>query len=158
MKTVSDINTAAMAALWQHYDLQLSIVDDNNDIPGSYWGNPEAGLIKSNLYVRNDTPLHSMLHEGCHFICMDDERRANLDTDAGGEYAEEDAVCYLQLLLAEQLPNYSKSACMSDMDAWGYTFRLGSTRRWFYEDAEDAHNWLAEKKLLPDELMHLCKS
>ena len=38
---------------------------------------------------------------------------------------------------------------MADMDAWGYSFRLGSTRAWFERDAEDARAWLAERRLLP---------
>ena len=37
---------------------------------------------------------------------------------------------------------------MHDMDAWGYTFRLGSTRAWFEQDADDARQWLAERGLL----------
>jgi len=28
------------------------------------------------------------------------------------------------------------------MDAWGYSFRLGNSRAWFEEDAEDARDWL----------------
>ena len=31
---------------------------------------------------------------------------------------------------------------MADMDAWGYTFRLGSASAWFERDAEDAREWL----------------
>jgi hypothetical protein len=31
---------------------------------------------------------------------------------------------------------------MADMDAWGYSFRLGSTRAWFEADAEDAREFL----------------
>jgi hypothetical protein len=38
---------------------------------------------------------------------------------------------------------------MQDMDAWGYTFRLGSARAWFEEDAEDARTWLQQRGLLP---------
>jgi hypothetical protein len=30
------------------------------------------------------------------------------------------------------------------MDAWGYTFRLGSARAWFERDATDACIWLRE--------------
>jgi hypothetical protein len=36
------------------------------------------------------------------------------------------------------------------MDAWGYSFRLGSTARWWYEDAEDARAWLVSKGLLSE--------
>jgi hypothetical protein len=28
------------------------------------------------------------------------------------------------------------------MDAWGYSFRLGSARAWFEEDADEARGWL----------------
>jgi hypothetical protein len=34
------------------------------------------------------------------------------------------------------------------MDAWGYTFRLGSARAWFERDAEDARTWLAARGLV----------
>jgi hypothetical protein len=37
---------------------------------------------------------------------------------------------------------------MADMDAWGYSFRLGSTRAWFEGDAEDAREWLEQRGLL----------
>jgi hypothetical protein len=37
---------------------------------------------------------------------------------------------------------------MADMDAWGYTFRLGSARAWFEHDAENARTWLIERGLL----------
>lgn len=29
-----------------------------------------------------------------------------------------------------------------DMDSWGYSFRLGSARTWFNEDADDAVEFL----------------
>jgi len=35
------------------------------------------------------------------------------------------------------------------MDEWGYTFRLGSARAWFENDAEDARAFLVQKNLLP---------
>ena len=37
---------------------------------------------------------------------------------------------------------------MRDMDAWGYSFRLGSTRAWFEGDAGDALKWLMQERLL----------
>jgi len=37
---------------------------------------------------------------------------------------------------------------MADMDAWGYSFRLGSAARWFEEDAADAVQWLQTRGLL----------
>lgn len=118
-------------------------------IPGSYWGEAEAGLIGNRLILRPDTPVHSALHEACHFICADAPRRAALHTDAGGDDLEECAVCYLQILLAERLPGYSRAQMLADMDAWGYSFRLGSAAAWFGRDAEDARAWLAQRGLVP---------
>jgi len=100
--------------------------------------------------LRPDTPVHSALHEACHWICADHGRRASLHTDAGGDDLEECAVCYLQVLLAEALPGYSRARMLADMDAWGYSFRLGTARAWFEGDAADARAWLAARALLPE--------
>ena len=41
---------------------------------------------------------------------------------------------------------------LTDMDAWGYTFRLGSAQAWFEQDATDAYDWLLQNRLIdPDE-------
>ena len=40
---------------------------------------------------------------------------------------------------------------MCDMDTWGYSFRLGSTARWFTKDAEDAQAWLCRHGILSRE-------
>ncbi len=117
-------------------------------IPGSYWGDREAGLIADRLYARLDTPLHSVLHEACHYICMTPERRAGLERDAGGEDVEEAAVCYLQILLADELPGLGRERLFADMDEWGYSFRLGSARAWFETDAADARAWLLQHALI----------
>ena len=37
---------------------------------------------------------------------------------------------------------------MDDMDHWGYSFRLGSTRAWFEGDAGDARQWLLDHGLI----------
>jgi hypothetical protein len=128
--------------------LALQLVAPEEVIPGSYWGEREAGLIGSKIFARLDTPLHSVLHEAAHFVCMTPERRAGLDTDAGGDHAEENSVCYLQIILAQSLPNVGRERMCRDMDEWGYTFRLGSAARWFEEDAEDAYDWLFAHGLL----------
>lgn len=128
--------------------MTLSVVPPDSPIPGSYWGDEEAGLSGSELLARADTPLHSILHETCHYICMDRSRRAGLDTDAGGDYDEENAVCYLQILLAEHIRQFGKTRMFEDMDRWGYTFRLGSARAWFERDAEDARAWLLQRNLI----------
>ncbi|MGE3772244.1 MAG: hypothetical protein AB7I32_04925 [Gammaproteobacteria bacterium] len=131
----------ALAALLHAYGLELRHVTAE-PIPGSYWGECEAGLVAHALFVRADTPLHSALHEACHYICADDARRAALDTDAGGDVGEECGVCYLQVLLAPALPGASRARMLADMDAWGYSFRLGNARDWFEQDADDARAWL----------------
>jgi hypothetical protein len=138
---------SALRKLFGRYGLRLVTVDDGAPIPGSYWGAPEAGLVGATVHVRADTPLHSALHEAAHAVCMDGERRGNLHTDAGGDYAEEDAVCYLQVVLAQHLGVCVNDIC-ADMDAWGYTFRLGSAYAWFTRDAEDARAWLLHHGLI----------
>ena len=131
--------------LLDRFGLELQLIAPEEVIPGSYWGEQEAGLIASRIYARLDTPVHSVLHEGAHFICMTPERRAGLDTDAGGDHAEENAVCYLQIVLADSLPNVGRERMCKDMDEWGYTFRLGSAAAWFREDAADASQWLIQR-------------
>ncbi|MEB8433943.1 hypothetical protein OO007_17020 [Cocleimonas sp. KMM 6892] len=145
---ISDIQVNSLQKLLSKYKLELRITSSSEEIPGSYWGDSEAGLINNQLFVRNDTPLHSALHEACHFICMDRQRRENLDTNAEGDYDEENAVCYLQILLADEIPELGRLKMMSDMDEWGYTFRLGSAKNWFEKDAEDALEWLVSFHLL----------
>lgn len=146
--TVAELPFQALQQLLEHYGLSLMLVEPQATIPGSYWGESEAGMIGRTIYIRPDTPMHSFLHETCHVICMNEERRQHLHTDAGGETSEEDAVCYLQILLAEQFPSFGKARALLDMDRWGYTFRLGSAQRWFEEDAEDARLWLINYGLL----------
>lgn len=138
-----------LTGLLARYDLTLACVAVDAPIPGSYWGEAEAGLIGQIIYVRADTPVHSVLHEVCHVLCMDAARRVTLHTDAGGDYAEEDAVCFLQITLAAQLGITAEAIC-ADMDAWGYTFRLGSAQVWFTQDADDARAWLVQRGLLTE--------
>jgi hypothetical protein len=145
---VNAIDRLSLELLLDRYGLELHLTAPDEIIPGSYWGEREAGLIGTKLYARLDTPLHSVLHESAHFICMTPERRAGLDTDAGGDDAEESAVCYLQLALAQTLPNVGRERICRDMDDWGYSFRLGSAATWFAEDAEDARDWLIRHGLL----------
>lgn len=138
MLCVGSTDAEALTALLAAYGLELVPVPDGEPIPGSYWGDSEAGLQGARLYARPDTPVHSVLHEACHFICMSAARRAGLDRDAGGDDLEECAVCYLQVLLADELPEVGRERLLADMDAWGYSFRLGSTQAWFERDAADA--------------------
>lgn len=148
---VSDLPRAALEALLARYSIRLVMVADGEVIPGSYWGEPEAGIEWMTVYVRRDTPLHSLLHEASHIVCMSPRRRAGLHRDAGGDELEECAVCYLQVLLADSLPGVGRRRLMADMDAWGYSFRLGSAQRWYHGDAEDARDWLSAHGLLDEE-------
>ena len=147
--TLADIDLNAARHLLARYGLSLRLVDTGTPIPGSYWGDSEAGLIGTTVYARADTPVHSLLHEACHLIVLPPTRRAAVHTDATDSVAEEDATCYLQILLADAIPGMGRARMCADMDAWGYTFRLGSAAAWFGQDAEDARAWLEERGLMP---------
>lgn len=148
MLQVRDVPATAIAELLSRLGLKLVIETGDGEITGSFWGDTEAGIVKRDVFVRPDTPIHSMLHETCHTICMDERRRAGLRRDAGGDDLEEAAVCYLQILLADFLPGVGRERLMRDMDAWGYSFRLGRTALWFETDADDAIAWLRSNALI----------
>ena len=149
--TVCDVGQQSLRALLQRFGLELVVEPDDAAITGSFWGDTEAGVVGRTVYVRSDTPVHSFLHETCHIICMDDARRAGLDKDAGGDDLEESAVCFLQVLLSDHIEGVGRDRLMRDMDAWGYSFRLGSTRAWFETDAEDAQEFLSKHNLIDDQ-------
>jgi len=162
---VSALAPGTLEALLRPFGLELDWTDAGA-IEGSYWGESEAGLVGNRVVLRPDTPVHSALHEACHWICAksrdahDISPKAGIEsrvrpyfsvhTDAGGDDLEECAVCYLQVLLADALPGYSRARMLADMDTWGYSFRLGSARAWFERDAADARAWLAARALLPE--------
>jgi hypothetical protein len=150
MMLLSTINRSAVARLLAGYGLDLRLVAPAEPIPGSYWGESEAGLVGNTLFARFDTPLHSVLHEASHYVCMTPERRTGLNRDAGGDDAEEAAVCYLQILMADALAGIPRQQMYDDMNQWGYSFRLGCTRAWFEQDAADARSWLFECALIDD--------
>ncbi len=160
MLLVNSIDRSSLEMLLDRYGLSLTLVAPHEIIPGSFWGEREAGLIGAKLYARLDTPIHSVLHESAHFICMTPERRVGLDTDAGGDEAEESAVCYLQILLAALLPPVGRERMCRDMDEWGYTFRLGSAAVWFADDAADARRWLTGCRLIDAraQVTYACRS
>lgn len=143
-----DIDCEPLKALLARYGLSVIELTADAAMPGSFWGAPETGLIGACLYVRPDTPVHSVLHEACHYVCMDAPRRERLHTDAGGDYDEENAVCYLQILLAGTLEQVGSARIARDMDRWGYSFRLGSAQAWFAHDAHDARCWLEDHGLI----------
>lgn len=150
MLTVGDLAAADVDRFLSRYGLAAERINPGESITASFWGEPEAGIVGHRVFIRGDTPVHSMLHEVSHIICMSNKRRANLHGDAGSDDLEEAAVCYLQILLADYLPGVGSSRLMQDMDAWGYSFRLGSTHRWYAEDAGDARRWLLSHALIDD--------
>ena len=143
-----DIAIADVANLLARYGLRLQLVDDNAPIPGSYWGEPEAGLVGHTVFARSDTPVHSLLHEAAHLVVLDPARRRDVHTDATDSIDEENAVCVLQTLLGDVLPGVGGQRVLADMDAWGYTFRLGSASAYVREDADDAWQWLQARGLV----------
>jgi hypothetical protein len=146
--TIADVARGDVEALAAKYGMRIVELERGERIPGSYWGESEAGLVGNRLFVRADTPVHSALHELCHYVCMDDERRARLATDAGGSDDEECGVCYLEVLLADELRGFGRARCLADMDTWGYTFREGSAAAWWAGDARFARKWLLESALI----------
>lgn len=148
MLTLADIGFEAPCALLARYGLTLHRVEDGTEIPGSYWGECEAGIIGCDVYARADTPLHSLLHEAGHLIVLPPEKRATVHTDATDSVPEEDAVCVLQGLLGETLPGITREQVWADMDSWGYTFRLGSARAYAEQDADEAWQWLQARGLV----------
>jgi hypothetical protein len=150
MLRLCEADVPALKRLLAAHGLILTLLPEAAAIPGSYWGEPEAGLIGDRIYARPDTPVHSLLHEACHWIVATPARRATMHTDASDSIAEENATCWLQLALADAVPGFGYARACADMDAWGYSFRLGSADRWFREDADDARDWLIREGLLDD--------
>ena len=148
MLTLADIDEAPVAALLGRYGIALARVPDGAPIPGSYWGEPEAGIIAGTVHARGDTPVHSLLHEAAHLIVLPPERRALVHTDATDSVEEEDAALVLQVLLGDALPGVGADRVLADMDTWGYTFRLGSAAAYVRGDADAAWAWLRERGLV----------
>lgn len=144
---VGDIGFDEPTTLLARHGLTLRQVPPGDAIPGSYWGDSEAGIIGCTVYARGDTPVHSLLHEACHLLVLPEDKRAQVHTDATDSIEEEDATCYLQIVLAGHLPSVGSARLMEDMDRWGYTYRLGSTRAWFEQDAAEARAFLQQRGL-----------
>ncbi len=148
MLNYKDSNTISIKELLRRYGMKIHCLDQDQDIMHSFWGAPEAGRLKDRLFIRTDTPVHSILHESCHYICMSPKQRSASNSDAKGTAMEENATCYLQILLADHIEGYDRQQEMNDMDAWGYSFRLGSAQAWFEQDAEDAQEWLIYENII----------
>ena len=147
-----DGDTAALAALLARFGLSIRRSPEQAPIPGSFWGDEEAGLLGDCLVLRSDTPLHSILHEACHYICMDASRRSGLDTDAGGDYDEENAVCYLQILLAGLLPAHTPSGYSNGQ----YVVDPTQYRRGPFSDPVAPHSFLVSPFHRSSEMCGTC--
>jgi hypothetical protein len=145
---LGDIAFDDVATLLARHGLRLARVADGAPIPGSYWGEPEAGIVGATVHARGDTPLHSVLHEAAHLLVLPEDRRVAVHTDATDSTEEEDAVLVLQTLLGDALPGAGAERILADMDAWGYTFRLGSARAYVQDDAAEAWAWLRRAGLV----------
>ena len=66
--TVADLRFHDLSRLLARHGLSLQLLDDGAEITGSFWGEPEAGVVGRRVFVRMDTPVHSLLHESCHVI------------------------------------------------------------------------------------------
>src|SRR5690606_12224341 len=55
---LGDGHEGAARRVLGRYGLELRLVADGAPIPGSWWGEREAGLRGRALYARADTPLH----------------------------------------------------------------------------------------------------
>ncbi|HEX7340238.1 MAG TPA: hypothetical protein VF271_09945, partial [Rhodanobacteraceae bacterium] len=86
-----DLGFAEPSALLARFGLSLQRVAAGEPIPGSFWGDEEAGIIGTRVFARDDTPVHSLLHEACHLIVLPPERRPDVHTDATDSVEEEDA-------------------------------------------------------------------
>ena len=85
MLLISDLSFDSVAVLLGKYKLSIELIPGDQTINGSFWGEPEAGVVGNRVFVRGDTPVHSLLHETCHIVCMTPERRQKLKGDAGGD-------------------------------------------------------------------------
>lgn len=148
VQCVGDDSGDSIRQLLARFGLELTLLPPGAEITGSFWGAPEAGIVNKSVFARPDTPIHSALHEAAHVICMTADRRAALKRDAGGDNLEEAAVCYLQILMAGHLSAVGGERLMRDMDAWGYSFRLGRAALWFEQDATDARDWLETAQII----------
>lgn len=145
---------SALRVLLRVLGVRLVIHRTEASLPGSYWGDSEAGVSGRSLHVRGDTPLHSLLHEACHIACAGAESDRSFDRDAGGCDDEEAGVCFMQIRLADALPGAGADRLCQDMDDWGYSFREGSAAAFANGDAQIAGEWLRKQRPFAWQALH----
>ena len=150
MFLLKNTSPEALRQVLDKYQLGLTMVAPGSSIPHSFWGAPEAGRQHTELFAREDTPVHSIFHESAHYVCMTDAQRHSPSINAGGSALIEDACCFLQILWSECLIGFNRHIHLHDMNQWGYNFRLGSSTRWFYADSDDARAWLVQENIITE--------
>ncbi len=133
--SLGDIEPAAIERLLTAFGLSLAGVAPGASIPGSYWGDSEAGLVGDRLFARADTPVHSLLHELGHYVCMD-PTAARCARHRCGRRRRRGSGRVLPAGVARRraCEASAASAASRDMDTWGYSFREGSARAWLAGD------------------------
>ncbi|MEL6302223.1 MAG: hypothetical protein AAFV47_09110 [Pseudomonadota bacterium] len=144
--TTNAASCRALQSVFSLARLQICVHPADASLPGSYWGDSEAGITDRCIHVRADTPLHSLLHEACHVVCASVANRNGFVGDAKGDDDEESAVCFMQIQLAEALPGVGARRICQDMDAWGYSFREGSAFAFLHGDGAGAAAWLSQSR------------
>lgn len=144
--TTNAASCRALQSVFSLARLQICVHPADASLPGSYWGDSEAGITDRCIHVRADTPLHSLLHEACHVLCASVANRNGFVGDAKGDDDEESAVCFMQIQLAEALPGVGARRICQDMDAWGYSFREGSAFAFLHGDGAGAAAWLSQSR------------
>ena len=82
MLRLNGVDRVSLSVLLSRYGLTLTLIAPQEVIPGSYWGDSEAGLKGDRLYARLDTPVHSVLHEAAGPTTLSDVSRATTDLTA----------------------------------------------------------------------------
>src|SRR5262245_26365183 len=68
LKLLGDVDRSQIVSLLARFGLRLAETREGEPIPGSYWGDSEAGLVLDRIHARRDTPIHSILHEASHYV------------------------------------------------------------------------------------------
>src|SRR5690625_7793131 len=63
---LDELPPGAAEKLLQRYGLNLQAVAEGQPIPGTFWGEPEAGIIANRQHARPDTPVKYRHHEASH--------------------------------------------------------------------------------------------
>jgi len=96
---VNAIDRLPLEVMLDRYGLAFVLAAPEEVIPGSYWGEREAGLMGSRSSPGSTRRcIRCCTGRAISSACRP-SGRAGLDTDAGGDDAEENAVCYLQILI-----------------------------------------------------------